>query len=339
MDVLSDVLSAVRLTGAVFFDIDAGDPWVGESPGTDELAAAIMPGAEHVISFHIVLAGRCWANVSDSPDPPVRLGAGDVVVFPGGAPNVLSSSPGARGRPNPLEMYYVPVNQSLPFDIIHGGDGPHRTRFVCGFLGCDLKPFNPLLAALPPMLAISASAGTFGIPELFAMALAEGRGARAGSETVLAKLSELMFVEVLRRHIEALPADARGWLAGLRDPQLSEVLRLIHSRPAEPWTLDRLAGGAGMSRSVLAERFVANMDVSPMQYLARWRMHLASRRLENPNVSIGQAAAEVGYESEAAFSRAFKKQVGVPPGTWRRHGRERRATQPLAQRQPDDWGR
>lgn len=338
MDVLSDVLSAVRLTGAVFFDIDAGEPWVGESPGTAELAATIMPGAEHVISFHIVLAGGCWASVADSTDPPVWLNAGDVVMFPGGAANVLSSSPGARGQRNPLAMYYLPIDTHLPFEVIHGGDGPQRTRFVCGFLGCDTRPFNPLLSALPPMLSISASAGTFGIPELFAMALAEGRGARAGTETVLAKLSELMFVEVLRRHIETLPADARGWLSGLRDPQLSAVLRLIHGRPAEPWTLERLARDAGMSRSVLASRFQANLDVSPMHYLTRWRMHLASRRLEDPRISIGQAAAEVGYESEAAFSRAFKKQLGVPPGTWRRNGRPRPQAEQLTSTGLDDEG-
>lgn len=321
MDVLSDVLSAVRLNGAVFFDIDAGDPWVGESPGTAEIAAAIMPGAEHVISFHIVLSGGCWAAVADSSDPPVWLEAGDVVVFPGGAANVLSSSPGARGVKNPLAMYYLPIDTSLPFEVIHGGEGAQRTRFVCGFLGCDARPFNPLLSALPPMLNIAASAGAFGMTDLFAMALAEGRGARAGSETILAKLSELMFVEVLRRHIEELPPDARGWLAGLRDAQLSEVLRLLHSRPAEAWTLDALARAAGMSRSVLASRFAAKMEVSPMQYLARWRMHLAARRLEDPQVSIAEAAAEVGYESEAAFNRAFKKLAGVPPGAWRRGGR------------------
>jgi AraC-like DNA-binding protein len=323
MDVLSDVLSAVRLTGAIYFDIDAGNPWVGESPGTAAIAAAIMPTAEHIISFHIVLAGGCWAAMADGSVPPVWLDAGDVVVFPSGAPNVLSSARGARGRPNPLSMYYRPVDEHLPFEVIHGGDGPDRTRFVCGFLGCDSRPFNPLLSALPPLLCIPQSAGALGISDLFAMALAEGKGARAGSETVLAKLSELMFVEVLRRHIEDLPEDARGWLAGLGDSHLGEVLRLLHSRPAEAWTIDSLARAAGMSRSVLASRFSAKMEVSPMQYLARWRMHLAARRLEDPHVSIGQAAADVGYESEAAFNRAFKKFVGVPPGAWRRGGHRR----------------
>lgn len=320
MDVLSDVLSAVRLTGAVFFDIDAGEPWIGESPGTAEIAASIMPDAEHIISFHLVLSGGCWAALSDIEAPPVWLNAGDVVVFPQGSPNVLSSSKGERGQPH-LPMYYRPTDTHLPFALIHGGEGPRRTRFMCGYLGCDAGPFNPLLSALPPVLSVPTTPGTFGIPELFAAAMAEGQGKRVGSETVLAKLSELMFVDVLRQYIEHMPADAQGWLAGLKDPHLSAVLRLIHGHPAEPWTLDRLARDAGMSRSVLASRFSAQMNVSPMQYLARWRMQLAARRLEDLQVSIAQAAIEVGYESEAAFNRAFKKVVGVPPGVWRRGGR------------------
>lgn len=318
MDVLSDVLSTIRLNGAIFFDIDAGDPWVGESPGTAAIAAAVMPGVEHIISFHAVLSGGCWATIANSDAPPVWIAAGDIVVFPGGEPNVLSSDKGARGKPNPA-MYYNPVDRQLPFEVIHGGDGPQRTRFICGYLGCDARPFNPLLSALPPIIRMGRPAGgTTWITDLFGVALAEGRSARAGTETILAKLSELMFVEVLRRHIEQLPADSRGWLAGLRDPQVGEALRLIHSRPAEAWTLEQLAREAGMSRSVLASRFSALMDVSPIQYLARWRMQLAARRLADPQVSIAQAGADVGYESEAAFNRAFKKFVGVPPGAWRR---------------------
>jgi AraC-like DNA-binding protein len=318
MDVLSDVLSAVRSTGAIYFDVDAGDPWVGESPGAAEIAAEIMPEAEHVISFHAVLSGGCWATVSDRPDDSVWLTDGDVVVFPAGSPNVLSSSQGARGALNPLAMYYRPDGTHPPFEVIHGGDGPRRTRFICGFLGLDTQPFNPLLTALPTMICIRRPDGREPwIIDLVRIALAEGRDARAGSETILAKLSELMFVEVLRRHIEQLPAESRGWLAGLRDPHLGETLRLIHSRPADPWTLYRLAHESGTSRSVLAHRFMRHMGITPMSYLAKWRMQLASRRLENPLVSIAQAGAEVGYDSEAAFNRAFKRLLGMPPGAWR----------------------
>jgi AraC-like DNA-binding protein len=319
MDVLSDVLRAVRLTGAIYFDIDAGSPWVGESPGTAEIAAAVMPEAEHVISFHAVISGSCWAALGDRSAPPVPVNAGDVVVFPGGAPNVMSSTPGMRGEPYPLAAYYRPTDGNLPFELIEGGGGDERTRFICGYLGCDARPFNPLLAALPDMLCVRKPAdGSGWVTELFRMALAEGGARRAGGETILAKLSELMFVEVVRRHLETLPEGARGWLSGLRDPHVGAALRLIHARPAEDWTLERLAREVGLSRTTFAARFGNYVEVSPMQYLARWRLQLAGRLLEQPGISIAQAGAEVGYESEAAFNRAFKKQVGVPPGSWRR---------------------
>jgi AraC-like DNA-binding protein len=319
MDVLSDVLRAVRLTGAVFFDIDASSPWVGESPGTAEIAAAVMPGVEHVISFHAVLSGSCWAALGDGSEPAVRLNAGDVVVFPHGAPNVMSSSFGARGKPSPLTMYYRPVDTHLPFALIQGGGGDERTRFICGYIGCDARPFNPLLAVLPDMLcARKPGEGSNWVTELFRVALAEGGNRRAGGETILAKLSELMFVEIIRRYFETLPQDSIGWLAGLRDPHVGAALRLIHGRPADDWSLERLAREVGLSRTIFADRFNHYVKISPMQYLTRWRLQLAGRLLEKSSISIAQAGAEVGYESEAAFNRAFKKFVGVPPGIWRK---------------------
>jgi AraC-like DNA-binding protein len=318
MDVLSDVLAAIRLTGAVFFDINASSPWVGETPPTTRIASAVMPGVEHIISFHVVMSGSCWAAIGDGSLSPIKVEAGDVIVFPGGAPNVLSSSRGERSEPN-MALYYNPVDDHLPFTLLHGGGGAERTRFICGYFGCDVRPFNPLLAALPPMLcARKPTDGSSWVTDLFPRVLAEGVNRRAGSETILAKLSELMFVEVLRRHIESLPPDSSGWLAGLRDPNIGEALRLIHAHPSEDWTLERLARRVGLSRTTFANRFAELVQLPPMQYLAKWRLQQASRRMEQPGVSIAQAAAEVGYESEAAFNRAFKKLVGVPPGTWRK---------------------
>jgi AraC-like DNA-binding protein len=321
MDVLSDVLSAVRMTGAIYFDIEASSPFIGESPSTPRIAAAIMPQAEHIISFHTVISGSCWAAIGDGTMPPVLVNAGDIVIFPGGAPNVLSSSRGARSEPN-MAMYYNPVDDYLPFTVLHGGGGPERTRIICGYLGCDVRPFNPLLAALPPMLCARKPAdGRDWIIDMFKLALTEGGSRRIGGETVLAKLSELMFVEVIRTHIESLPEDSRGWLSGLRDPHIGEALRFIHGHPREDWTLELLARRTGLSRTTFSARFTHYVGVSPMQYVARWRLQLAARLLERPGVSIAQAAAEVGYESQAAFNRAFKKVVGVPPGTWRKgHG-------------------
>ena len=318
MDVLSDVLRAVRLTGAVYFDIDAGSPWVGESPATAAIARRVMPEAEHVIAFHVIMSGSCWVALGNRQDPPLQIHAGDVVVFPGGDPNVLSSTPGARGTPD-MAMYYRPIDASLPFTLLNGGDGTDRTRFVCGYLGCDARPFNPLLAALPPLMCVrKPETGTGWVTDLLQLALVECSNARAGGETVLAKLSEVMFVEVIRRHIEGLPAGSRGWLSGLRDPHIGEALRLIHARPKEPWTVERLARAVGQSRTVFAERFADYVEVPPMHYLVRWRLQLAARHLEQSGMSVAQAGAEVGYESEAAFNRAFKKFAGLPPGLWRK---------------------
>jgi AraC-like DNA-binding protein len=190
---------------------------------------------------------------------------------------------------------------------------------VCGYLGCDRRPYNPLLDALPRMLHIRSEKTPANLTaDLIRFALAERDSGRAGGESVLAKLSELMFVQALRQHIEQTPEGERGWLSGLRDRHVGAALKLIHGRPAEDWTLDRLAREVGLSRSAFAERFAHYVDETPMRYLGRWRMQLAARALERPGVSIAQAAADVGYQSEAAFNRAFKKFVGAPPGEWRR---------------------
>jgi AraC-like DNA-binding protein len=318
MDVLSDVLASVRLNGAIYFDIDAGSPWVGEAPSGEAIAAQIMPDVEHIIAFHLIMSGSCWAALGDESEPPVLVNAGDIIVFPNGHSNVLSSSRGERGTPN-MSIYRRATDTQLPFRLRHGSEGEQRTRFVCGFLGCDSRPFNPLLSSLPPILCARRSDAAGGwVTDLFRVALAEDGQRRAGVETILAKLSELMFVEVVRRHIESLPEDSRGWLAGLRERHVGEALRLIHGQPTRDWTLDGLAHDVGLSRTTFADRFAHFVGMPPMQYLARWRMQLASRRLETPGVSIAQVASEVGYESEAAFNRAFKKLIGVPPGAWRR---------------------
>lgn len=305
MDVLSDVLRAVRITGAVYFDIDTGSPCCGEQPGPAAIARRAMPDAGHVISFHAILSGSCSVLPGNGQDPPVKIRTGDVIVFPGGDPDV---APGKSG--------------GLPFTLLDGdggGGGNDRPRLVCGYLGCDARPFNPLLAALPAMICVRRREnGTDWMSDLLQRALAEGSHARAGGETVLAKLSELMFVEIVRRHIESLPAGSHGWLSGLRDPHIGEALRLIHARPTNAWTVERLAREVGQSRTVFAERFTDYVEVPPMQYLVRWRLQLAARHLEQSDMSIAQAGAEVGYESEAAFSRAFKKFAGIPPGLWRK---------------------
>ncbi len=318
MDVLSEVLRAVRLTGAIYFDINAREPWVAESPATSAICTNVMPEFEHVVSFHIMLDGWCWVQLADNSEPVLKLEAGDAVIIPGGEAHVMSTEKGLRSKPD-MQLYRRPTDRPLPFQIMEFGGQGASARFVCGYLGCDARPFNPILGALPRLMRVqSTSVGGQLIHDLLRVALQESMHSSAGGETILSKLSELMFLQAIRQYIETLPPEAKGFLSGLRDRQISAALTLMHSRPSENWTLDALAKEAALSRSAFAERFAELMGVPPMQYLGNWRLQLAARALERPGVSIAQAAAEVGYESEAAFNRAFKRLVGVPPGAWRR---------------------
>ena len=318
MDVLSDVLRAVRFTGVIFFERNSWAPWVGASPNSTAIANKVMPQAQHVINFHALVSGTCWAALVDSNEPGVRLNAGDIVIFPMGDANVLSSAPGMRGDPDP-ELYTRPCDRQLPIVTHYNGGGTESCHLVCGYFGCDARPFNPLLEALPRMFhAQMSAAGQSWLSNMLRVAAEEAEVGGAGSETMLAKLAELMFVEVVRKYIAALPEGSPSWLSGLRDRHVGQAMRLIYGQPVRQWTLDGLAHEVGLSRSVFADRFTHFVGVSPMHYLGRWRMQLATRHLENPSASLAQVAAEVGYESEAAFNRAFKKHVGAPPGTWRR---------------------
>jgi len=315
-DVLSDVLRAVRLTGAVYFDLELSTPWVTAAPLSREIAGKVMPGAQRVIEYHLIARGTCWGHAVGAE--PIRLREGDLIVFPQGDAHVLSSAPGMRAEPD-LSTFARP-STSLPLVYEFGGGGPERARIVCGFLGCDDRPFNPLLTALPAVIHLSAAgpdASTGWLGTLLNIAVKESGSARAGGENVLARLSELMFVEAIRRYLEMLPPAQTGWLAGLRDPVVGQSLAALHADPSGSWTVERLARLVGLSRSVFAERFTEMVGQPPMQYLALWRMQLASRLLTEGG-QVSAVAGAVGYESEAAFSRAFKKLVGQAPATWRR---------------------
>lgn len=316
MDVLSDVLAAVRLTGAIFFDNTFREPWVAEAPRASAIAAAVMPTSQYVFFFHTLIEGSCWAELTDGSADPIRLHAGDMVAFPMDDAHAFCSTVGMRAKPD-LAVYHHPVDRQLPY-IVNDGSGDGTCRFICGYLGCDIRPYNPFIKSLPRVLHGRGTAGKGWLAHLVRHAVSETQSLRPGGEIVLAKLAELLFVEVLREYVDTLPAESRGWLAGLRDPQVGQALRLIHGQPAENWTLEALARAVGLSRSVFVDRFTHYTCDSPMQYVAHWRMQLAARRLENSAISIAQAGAEVGYESEAAFNRAFKKVVGLPPGAWRK---------------------
>jgi AraC-like DNA-binding protein len=316
VDVLSDVLRAVRLTGAVYFDHALSSPWVAEAPPSREIAGMVMPGAQRVIEYHLIARGTCWGHAVGQE--PIRLLEGDLIVFPQGDAHVLSSAPGMRASPE-MSKYARP-STPLPMFFELGGGGPERARVICCFLGCDDRPYNPLLSALPSVIHLkagSAQASTGWLGTLLSLAARESGSGRAGGENVLARLSELMFVETIRQYLETLPPAQSGWLAGLRDPVAGRALAALHAEPSEPWTVERLARLVGVSRSVLAERFAEVVGQPPMQYLALWRMQLASRLLIDGD-PVAVVAAAIGYESEAAFSRAFKKLVDQSPATWRR---------------------
>jgi AraC-like DNA-binding protein len=314
-DVLSEVLKTVRLQGAVFYTVNASATWVVEAPPTRDLAAIVMPGAEHVIAYHVVSRGGCWAYLPD--EPATRLEAGDIVVFPQGDAHVMASAEGMRG-PVDLEHHSAAARGRLPMPVDVGGDGRDPVQVVCGFLACDARPFNPLLSALPRVLHAQRPPGGLGalLDSLVATALAESSSPRAGGTTMLSRLSELMFVEIVRRYVSELAPGEASWLSGLRDPIVGRALASLHARPAHPWTLDELGRDVGASRSVLADRFAEHLGVPPMMYLARWRMQVACGLLAG-EANLTEVAAAVGYGSEAALSRAFKKVVGVAPATWR----------------------
>ena len=310
MDPLSDLLRVVRLDGAFFFAVEAAEPWSVETAAADELTPRIMPAAEHLISYHILTEGRCYGGLCG--EEPVELVPGDVLVFPHGDAHLMSSSPGVRLGPD--VHTFAPAR--YPETVLLGDQGPRGASFVCGFLGCDRRPFNPLLAALPRRMHMRGMSN--GWHAKFARQLTEeSRLGRAGADLVLTRLAELMFIEVLRRYLEDLPPGQTGWLAGLRDEVVGRVLTLLHGRPGHPWTLADLAREAASSRSSLAKRFALLVGQPPMQYLAQWRMQVAANLLAQGGAKVATIGAEVGYDSEAAFSRAFKKTTGLAPGAWR----------------------
>ena len=321
-DPLSNVLRTVRLKGALFFLVDATDPWCVNVPRAQDFAGIILPSARHIVSYHIVIEGRGLASVPGQRPVPVE--AGDIVVFPHADPYVMCSAPGVPpefGPEETLGFFRELAAGRLPFVIPEGGGGEPRAQFICGFLGCDLAPFNPLLASLPKLLLVRRPGdGEDLLDRLIPLAMAEVRLPRAGSESIRLGLSEILFIESLRRHLAAQSADGPGWLAGLHDPVVGRALALLHGDPAGEWTLDRLAREVGASRSVLAERFAARVGRTPMRYLTLWRMQIAARMLSDGSEKVAAVGDAVGFSSEAAFSRAFRKATGLAPAEWRRAG-------------------
>jgi len=336
MDVLSDVLRVVRLSGAVFFTADFSSPWSIESPMPDRLASAVMLEAECVVLFHILVDGEC--EVACEGHPSTTMESGDVIVFPRGDRHTMRSH--GAGTPTPITSIISPGGHREPPQLSHGGGG-RISRFVCGYLNCDQR-FSPLVEALPTMLVVRSRDDYAAIEAIDAIdshrnrpavvpqgsgtwlgttlkfTINEARTARPGNAAMLGRLTELMFVEILREYMQRLPSGQSGWLGGLNDPYVGKALRLLHADPVRDWTVDELAREVAVSRSVLAQRFTDLVGEAPMKYLATWRMQLAKQMMREGARNIQDVATRVGYESEAAFNRAFKRATGSPPATWRK---------------------
>ena len=315
MDALSDVLRVFSLDGGVFLDARFTAPWAVRSQVEPADLRHRLPKSAHIIAYHYVAEGRPMIRVGDAP--PVVLGPGEIVILPRNDEHVLSSGPGlAAISAGPLVS--APAGDGLA-RIRHGGGGD-TTRIVCGYIGCE-SGGHPLIDSLPAVLRLNVRAWEAGawVEALLGYAAQESASAGPGSESSLAKVSELLFVEAVRRHLDSLPDDLSGWLAGLRDAAIGRALALLHERPAHPWTVDELATAVHLSRSAFAERFTTLVGVAPLGYLGAWRMQLAKRALRQGR-TVAQVAGDVGYASEAAFSRAFKREVGLAPKSWKEQG-------------------
>ena len=319
MDALSETLRVVRLVGAIFIHGRFTAPWCYQSPHADAAAPLLEPHAERVVIFHLITEGECWVELDGQP--PVHLIAGDAVVFPQGHAHRMTSEPGlAPASGARLDE----VLSRRPRLLAYGGGGA-GCRLVCGYLACDARLARMLLSGMPPLLRVNvrgSNAGTW-LEASLRYALAEARSPRPGGAGVLAKLAEVLFIEVLRIYMNerSSPEGHTGWLAGVNDRVVGTALKAIHAAPAQAWTLETLARSSNTSRSVLAERFQQLVGSSPMHYLAQWRMLLASHLLCRSNAPLAHIAEEVGYQTDTAFSRAFRREFGQPPAAWRRqHG-------------------
>lgn len=319
MDALSSVLKSVQLEGAVFLDAEFSAPWCMRGRYGRTSIQQQLDGAEHVVLFHLLTEGACRVRLADGGDL-IEVTAGDLILFPQDDRHLMGSDLNIA----PLEAdNLIDAAAAVACDpdfvpIRHGGGGD-KTRFVCGYLACSRSLCRPLFEALPRVLRIPIGDGQAAtlLRELLRAGVRESSTAKPGAQSMLAKLAELMFVEALRRHVETLPPEGTGWFAAVRDVPIGRALALLHDEPGRAWTVEALAREVALSRSLFAQRFAALVGESPMQYLTRWRLALAAQALRAGNEAISRLAERSGYATDAAFSRAFKREFGLPPSAWR----------------------
>jgi AraC-like DNA-binding protein len=313
MDALSEVLKAINLDSAFFYNAEFTSPWSFREPRSDVVAPHFAPGGGHVIIYHLLIEGRCVASLEGENG--IEISSGDIVIFPHGDAHILNN--GATKTVDLESRLHEIMAQGLK--LARAGGGGEMTKLICGYMSCDPQLSSALLAGLPPVLRVPIrdDAGGQWLENTIRFSVGQAGTAGLGQAAVLSKLSEVLFVETIRRYIAQLPPEETGWLAGARDPEIGRALALLHGDPAKPWTIAMLARETGISRSVLAERFRHYLNEPPMSYLTRWRLLLAARMLKSTSRGVADIAADVGYESEAAFNRAFKRQFNLPPARFR----------------------
>ncbi len=313
MDALSDLVRTFRLSGSMFFRVRLRSPYAVTAAGVDEIVADYAPEADahQLIPFHLVTRGPIWVDIEGSE--PVRLQDGDIIVIPNGATHSLMDRPGRPAVPVAELKRHI---SGSPSTLDWGGSG-EAVEALCGFFRYESRLFNPLVRALPDVLVIPHdSAQSSWLMATLEHTFTETQDQRAGRNAMVDRLTELLFLEVVQRHLAG--GGAGGWLSALNDPVVGAALTQLHAEPERPWTLESLARACNVSRSTLSQRFSERVGISPMRYLTEWRMELAAQRLEETNDSIAEIAVLAGYESEAAFNRAFKRHTGEPPAAWRR---------------------
>ncbi len=315
MEVLSEVLKAVKLNGALFYNAEFSAPWCAQSVDPRTVTSYLLPKSGHVIIFHLLTEGRAYAQV-EGDDRRIPLNAGDILIVPHGDAHILGNGPPVTpmDRAKVVERF---LSQGLK--VSRMGGGGELSKFICGYMACDPHLSGVFLGGLPPILKVNIRDDASGqwLENSIRYSVDNVDASRPGGEAVLAKLSEVLFVETLRRYIALLPRQQTGWLAGARDPEVGKALALLHRQPADPWTIASLANKVGISRSVLAERFRRYLSETPIAYLTRWRLHLGAQMLTSTSSGVARIAAEVGYESEPSFNRAFKREFGLPPARFR----------------------
>jgi len=313
MDLLSGLLGSVRLTGGVFLEANFTAPWCVTANMPPERSKPFLPNPVQLVGFHVVIEGELFVIFGD--EPPIKARAGEILLFPGNDGHVLGSRPGMM--PVNTSELVRPSPDGGPLRVCHGGGGA-ATHVICGFLGSE-EVYNPLIAALPRVLTLDLREGLSRdwIETSVRFAAGELAAGRMASSGVMSRLSETLLVEAVRQYVSTYTDESNGWLNGLLDPQVGRALALIHHNTGAQWSAETLAKEVGMSRSAFADRFSALVGMPPIRYLTTWRLQTAKLNLRDKRAPIAELAHAVGYESEEAFSRAFKREFGLSPGRWR----------------------